>query len=59
MLIILEGCDGSGKTTLAKSLAKILDADIIHCTSRTPNDKKFFPTNPRPVPTTYKALGQC
>lgn len=42
MLIVLEGCDGSGKTTLARSLAKILDADIIHCTSRTPNDKKFF-----------------
>lgn len=42
MLIILEGCDGSGKTTLARSLARIFDAEIIHCTSRTPNDKKFF-----------------
>lgn len=42
MLVVLEGCDGAGKTTLARSLAKILDADIIHCTSRTPNDKKFF-----------------
>lgn len=42
MLVILEGCDGSGKSTLARSLAKVLGADIIHCTSRTPNDKKFF-----------------
>lgn len=42
MLVILEGCDGSGKSTLAKSLAKLLGAEIIHCTSTTPNDKKFF-----------------
>ena len=42
MLVVLEGCDGSGKTTLARSLSKVLDAEIIHCTSRTPNDKKFF-----------------
>lgn len=42
MLIVLEGCDGAGKSTLAVSLAQIFDAEIIHCTSRTPNDKKFF-----------------
>lgn len=42
MLVILEGCDGSGKSTLARSLAKVLGAEIIHCTSTTPNDKKFF-----------------
>lgn len=42
MLVVLEGCDGSGKSTLAKSLAKVLGADIVHCTSTTPNDMKFF-----------------
>lgn len=42
MLIVLEGCDGTGKTTLARFLADLLKADIIHCTSNTPNDYKFF-----------------
>ena len=42
MLIVLEGCDGSGKTTLANKLAAILDAEIIHCTTETPNDYSFF-----------------
>ena len=42
MLIVLEGCDGVGKSTLASSLAKIINAEVIHCTSTTPNDKKFF-----------------
>ena len=42
MLVVLEGCDGSGKSTVARSLAKVLGAEIIHCTSTTPNDKKFF-----------------
>lgn len=42
MLIVLEGCDGSGKTTLANKLAAILDAEIIHCTTDTPNDYSFF-----------------
>lgn len=42
MLIVLEGCDGSGKSTLAHSLSKLLNAEVVHCTSRTPNDKKFF-----------------
>lgn len=42
MLIILEGCDGVGKTTLANYLARIMDAEIIHCTKETPNDLKFF-----------------
>lgn len=42
MLIVLEGCDGSGKSTLAHDLAKILDAEIIHCSAKTPNTKEFF-----------------
>ena len=43
MLIVLEGCDGSGKTTVAKNLKNILpDAEIIHCTKETPNDYHFF-----------------
>lgn len=42
MLIILEGCDGTGKTTLAKSLQNIIGGEIIHCHSRTPNTYEFF-----------------
>lgn len=43
MLIVLEGCDGSGKTTIAKKLQNILpDAEIIHCTRETPNTYEFF-----------------
>ena len=42
MLIVLEGCDGSGKSTLARKLAFMLDAEIIHCTTDTPNTMWFF-----------------
>lgn len=42
MLYVLEGCDGAGKTTIAKQLAPILDAQIIHCSAETPNDYDFF-----------------
>lgn len=42
MLIVLEGCDGAGKTELATFLSKILKADIIHCSTHTPNDYNFF-----------------
>ena len=43
MLIILEGCDGVGKTTLANMLKSTLDdAEIIHCNVDTPNDYDFF-----------------
>lgn len=43
MLIILEGCDGTGKTTLAEKFkAKIPDAEIIHCTRETPNTYEYF-----------------
>jgi thymidylate kinase len=42
MLIILKGCDGTGKTTLANSLAAVMNAEIIHCSQYTPNDFNFF-----------------
>lgn len=43
MLFVLEGCDGSGKTTVAHHLKNILpDAEIVHCTTDTPNDYEFF-----------------
>jgi thymidylate kinase len=42
MLIVLEGADGVGKSTIAKRLARILNARIIHCTKDTPNDLAYF-----------------
>ena len=42
MLIMLEGIDGVGKTTIAELLAPILDAEIIHATRETPNDFAWF-----------------
>jgi thymidylate kinase len=43
MLFVLEGCDGTGKTTVAKHIQNILpNAEIIHCTRETPNDFDFF-----------------
>lgn len=43
MLIVLEGCDGSGKTTIANNLKAVLpNAEIIHCTTETPNTFEFF-----------------
>ena len=42
MLIVLEGCDGTGKTTLAENLAKIIGTEIIHCSQYTPNNYSFF-----------------
>lgn len=43
MLFVLEGCDGSGKTTVARHLKNILPgAEIVHCTTDTPNDFQFF-----------------
>ena len=42
MLIVLEGCDGTGKSTLARLLSEIYDAKIIHCSTHTSNDFEFF-----------------
>lgn len=43
MLIVLEGCDGSGKSTVANHLKNILpNAEIIHCTTTTANTYEFF-----------------
>lgn len=42
MLIVLEGPDGTGKTTLATLLTKVRAAEIIHCTKETPNNWDYF-----------------
>lgn len=42
MRIILEGCDGTGKTTLAKLLAEKYKLDICHCTQSDPGDFEFY-----------------
>lgn len=41
-LIVLEGIDGSGKTTLANILSQVLNAEVIHATRETPNDWDWF-----------------
>lgn len=42
MRVILEGIDGSGKTTLAKILADKYRLDICHCTQYDPTDYDFY-----------------
>lgn len=42
MKIILEGCDGTGKTTLAKLLAEKYGLDVCHCTQSDPADYEFY-----------------
>lgn len=42
MMIVLEGIDGVGKTTLANLLSKTYNAGIIHATRETPNDWAWF-----------------
>lgn len=42
MKIILEGADGTGKTTLAKILADRYGLDICHCTQDDPGDFPFY-----------------
>lgn len=40
--IILEGADGTGKTTLANILAFKYELDICHCTQHDPADFEFY-----------------
>lgn len=47
MKIILEGCDGSGKTTLAKLLANECGLDYCHCTASDPGDFEFYSNTAR------------
>lgn len=42
MRVILEGCDGTGKTTLAKILAEKYGLDICHCTQHDAADYDFY-----------------
>ena len=42
MFIILEGCGATGKTTLANMLAPLLNAQIVHSTTETPNTYRYF-----------------
>ena len=42
MKIVLEGCDGTGKSTLANLLANKYHLDICHCTQHDPADYKFY-----------------
>ena len=40
--VILDGCDGTGKTTLAKIIAAKYGWDICHCTGDDPKDYEFY-----------------
>lgn len=43
MLYVLEGCDGVGKSTVARHIQNIVGgAEIIHCTAETPNTFEYF-----------------
>ena len=46
MLIVLEGCDGSGKSTLVDLLKSLSydpeNVEVIHATRETPNDMEWF-----------------
>lgn len=42
MRVILEGCDGVGKTTLAKIIADKYHLDICHCGKSDPVDFDFY-----------------
>lgn len=40
--VILEGADGTGKTTLAKQIAEYYGWDVCHCTADDPADFDFY-----------------
>lgn len=42
MRVILEGADGTGKTTLARVIAGKYGLDICHCTASDPADYEFY-----------------
>lgn len=42
MRIIIEGCDGTGKTTLVNGLAKEFNLGKIHISNKDPNDLDFY-----------------
>lgn len=42
MIILLDGPDGSGKTTLANKLAKMAGGYVTHCTQPKPEDGNMF-----------------
>ena len=42
MRVVLEGCDGVGKTTLAKLISDKYNTDICHCTQNDPADFNFY-----------------
>lgn len=42
MKIVIEGCDGTGKTTLATKLAEAYHLDICHVTNRDSNTFAFY-----------------
>ena len=42
MKIVIEGCDGTGKTSVAKILAEKYGCDIVHMTGNDPRDYQFY-----------------
>lgn len=42
MKIVLEGCDGAGKTSIANILAKKYGCDVVHMTGEDPKDFIFY-----------------
>lgn len=46
MLIVLEGCDGSGKSSLAELLKRLSydpdNVEVVHATRETPNTREWF-----------------
>lgn len=42
MKIVLEGCDGVGKTSIANILAKGYGCDVVHMTGEDPKDFMFY-----------------